>query len=171
MAKYGPKPKPRGTLKPDDIPPWDCNTCGRSLPVSAYYESRTGAYGYWKMCKDCVLVKNRTYRESKGADHWRRQKILSNFGLTAEQFESLLERQGGCAICPAPEPGGKGSWHVDHDHACCPVSGKSCGRCVRGILCHNCNLMLGHAKDSIETLKMAIRYLGGGSGLESRATA
>ncbi|MGW8884645.1 endonuclease domain-containing protein [Streptomyces sp. NPDC055749] len=40
----------------------------------------------------------------------------------------------------------KGQWqeedkafHIDHDRACCPSRGPSCGKCVRGYLCHLCN--------------------------------
>jgi hypothetical protein len=39
---------------------------------------------------------------------------------------------------------------VDHDH----ITGK-----VRGLLCNDCNLGIGHFKDNIEKLKLAIKYL------------
>ncbi|WP_420823252.1 MULTISPECIES: endonuclease domain-containing protein [Streptomyces] len=47
-----------------------------------------------------------------------------------------------CALCQAgpsvePSPDAPSFWH-DHDHRCCP-SGRSCGRCVRGLLCLPCN--------------------------------
>ena len=32
---------------------------------------------------------------------------------------------------------------VDHDHACCPTGGRSCGKCARGLLCVRCNSCLG----------------------------
>ena len=32
---------------------------------------------------------------------------------------------------------------VDHDHNCCPENGKSCGKCVRGLLCMKCNFTVG----------------------------
>lgn len=72
------------------------------------------------------------------------------YGLTPSQFEQMLRDQDGkCAICgntfvKAKEP------HVDHDHE----SGR-----VRELLCCRCNPMLGHAKDSIATLRAAIAYL------------
>lgn len=161
MAKYGPKPKPRGIFQPDDIPPWNCMRCQRSLPVSSYHEHKGAAYGYAKKCKECAAADGKANRENKGTEHWRQRKMMSNFGITQEQFLAMLAQQGGgCAVCTATDPGGKGSWHIDHDHACCPQSGRSCGECVRGVLCHHCNLMLGHAKDNTETLARAIQYLG-----------
>ena len=39
---------------------------------------------------------------------------------------------------------------IDHSHE----TGK-----VRGLLCHNCNMLLGHSKDNINTLENAIMYL------------
>ena len=41
--------------------------------------------------------------------------------------------------------------HVDHDH----ITGK-----IRGLLCVNCNTILGRAKDSVFILEAGKRYLG-----------
>jgi len=55
----------------------------------------------------------------------------------------MFNEQGkACGICGAGEPTQKG-WQTDHDHGCCPERGRSCGRCVRGILCAPCNTALG----------------------------
>jgi len=47
---------------------------------------------------------------------------------------------------------------VDHDHECCPDE-KSCGKCVRGLLCNWCNRMIGMARDDPQRLRSAIAYL------------
>ena len=99
----------------------------------------------------------------------RNQKIWSTYRVTPERFAELLERQGGrCAIpaCGATEPGGNGNWHIDHDHSCCPGK-KSCGECVRGLLCSRCNPMLGMARDDKEILRSAVDYLENFSALQS----
>lgn len=48
--------------------------------------------------------------------------------------------------------------HVDHDHSCWPDR-QSCGKCVRGLLCKKCNLMLGYARDNADILNKGIKYL------------
>ena len=80
-----------------------------------------------------------------------RRRVLKKYGLTPETYEELLNSQGRrCAICLVSTPSGKKGWHVDH----CHKTGK-----VRGILCNNCNVVLGHARDEIATLQLAVAYL------------
>jgi len=83
---------------------------------------------------------------------------LANKSLSPEGYNRLLKEQNGtCAICgKAPRPNRR--LCVDHNHKCCP-SIKSCGKCIRGLLCDDCNHMLGSGKDSILILQKAIKYL------------
>ncbi len=79
------------------------------------------------------------------------------YGITSENFDAKMASQDSkCAICGRPlvRPS------LDHDHACCP-SKKSCGKCIRGILCQGCNTIIGLAGDSILILSNAIEYLKG----------
>lgn len=54
-----------------------------------------------------------------------------------------------CASCDSDKPG-PSDWHVDHNHD----TGK-----VRGIVCHWCNLAIGHAYDDPEILRKLTAYL------------
>lgn len=86
--------------------------------------------------------------------------LKSHYRLSRDRFDSMLA--AGCAICGADISGklasGRRIAHVDHDHGCCP-DGNTCGRCVRGVLCHRHNVGLGRFRDSIQELQAAIRYL------------
>ena len=77
--------------------------------------------------------------------------LRRKFGITLEDYEELLARQGGvCAVCSRePTPGI--SLHVDHDH--------ETGR-IRGLLCFRCNNALGDLEDDPALLRAAARYLG-----------
>ncbi|AEV52078.1 recombination endonuclease [Rhodococcus phage REQ1] len=84
-----------------------------------------------------------------------------SYGITTRQYDAMLEMQGGvCAICSEPPPPG-GVLAVDHNHNCCPGK-KTCGKCLRGLLCHECNMALGKVRDSKQLLHKAIGYLDGG---------
>lgn len=92
-----------------------------------------------------------TYRPNYYRLHWRVRRLELMYGLKPGQYETLLAAQGGgCAICGRTDPGGRGLFHVDHDHA---------NNCVRGLLCQRCNMGLGLFNDNSTVLANAIRYL------------
>jgi hypothetical protein len=72
-------------------------------------------------------------------------------GITLKQKEEMLAKQGGkCAVCRTENPGGRDNkWVADHK-----IFGV-----LRGVLCTNCNLALGHTKDNIYILQNLIEYL------------
>lgn len=78
----------------------------------------------------------------------------AKYGITPERYQELLGAQhGACAICFRTT-----ALCVDHDHRCCPGK-KSCGFCVRGLVCAGCNSMLGLAHDNPRILLSGVAYL------------
>jgi hypothetical protein len=85
-------------------------------------------------------------------------RIKRMYKISKTDIEQFLKKQKGCAICHKSENLFPIWWAVDHDHKCC--SGiESCGNCIRGILCSNCNRGLGQFKDSEKILINAIGYI------------
>lgn len=88
----------------------------------------------------------------------RARRLKHMYNITESTWDDILVSQGGlCALCGTPEPGSKG-WALDHDHSCCPGV-RSCGACLRGILCGSCNTGLGMFRDSGARLQQAIDYV------------
>jgi len=114
-----------------------------------------GLKAYRRKFNQKYAEKNKARIAANGKKYYARRRgkwLMRSYGVTEEWYVETLAAQGGkCAICPATEPGGPHKvFSVDHDHK----TGK-----VRGLLCKDCNHMLGMAKDSIETLRAAIEYL------------
>jgi hypothetical protein len=95
----------------------------------------------------------------------RNSYLFYRYGLRIEDYDELLLRQNGkCAIClhtpreRLEEENTRGGnvpieerlLAVDHDH----LTGNA-----RGLLCWSCNTGLGHFKDNIESMGLAISYL------------
>jgi len=96
------------------------------------------------------VLQARSQSRPHNKERLRRQRRLKKYGLTHQTFEALYaKQQGKCAICSAPFVGRR-KVHIDHCHD---------RKCVRGLLCGTCNSGLGHFKDDIVRLQMAIQYL------------
>ena len=77
--------------------------------------------------------------------------IKSQFGITIDDYETLLEKQKGlCAICGKSNNGARKYFTIDHDHET---------KKVRGLLCNQCNTGIGMLGDSAEIVIKAAAYL------------
>lgn len=132
----------------------ECQLCREWKPESEYRPHRTTPDGLRARCQEC-------YRSTYDPAASRARMLMRNYRLTPEQYDALAAAQGNaCATCGTKDSGGK-SWHIDHDHACCPGK-KSCGSCLRGLLCSDCNQVLGKVRDDASTLARMIEYLAEG---------
>lgn len=133
-----------------------CRTCDLWKPEADFASSLGKIDGLQSRCRACNAAIYQARRELV-RDKMREKR----FGLTREQFDAMFDAQGKrCAICHTDDPG-TNYWAVDHDHACCPSSDKTCGGCVRGILCARCNHGLGSFRDRLDLLTSASEYLQG----------
>ena len=100
-------------------------------------------------CNECYKEYRRKNKKDEKESNRLYQK-KTKYGLNAEEYYSMFESQNNkCAIC-GEEFSDSNKAFVDH----CHKTNK-----VRGLLCTRCNLLLGMAKDNIETLQNAIKYL------------
>lgn len=92
----------------------------------------------------------------------KRASRAYTMGITLSQLDALYAKfDSSCGVCGTPEgdlPDRIATLCIDHDHRCCPGP-KSCGECVRGLLCRRCNSLLTLTDDV--TLAAIARYLEG----------
>ena len=108
------------------------------------------------VCRPCYDRRRRENPELQ--DHLFNKKLTYRFNITIGDYLRLLEEQGGtCAICKQPPEGAR--LGVDHDHKCCPAPGKSCGKCVRALLCVRCNTALGSLKEDMGYAENLVSFI------------
>lgn len=133
-----------------------CSKCGESKTPDNFYKRSDRPRGRQSKCKTCVgnstmQVREWRTRNPEAAAANRQRSRVKVYDLTIDEYNALLDKQdSACAICRKTEPGGKGRWHIDHNHE----TGK-----VRGLLCAMCNVGLGNFYDDIALLSGAIKYL------------
>lgn len=85
----------------------------------------------------------------------KRGHLKRKYNIDLETWELILFKQNNlCKICGLNSK----RFVVDHDHSCCNKE-KTCGKCIRGIICENCNRAIGLVKESSQTLINMINYL------------
>lgn len=167
-----------------------CAKCSVSKPLDLFSNHKKTKDGKCSWCKACHLIASNRFKDenperikeinkkarstpeakAKAKDREIRNKekrslqsrfktIERKYGLSKEGYLGMVEKQNNqCKICGLN--GGDNLWgylYVDHCHET---------QTIRGLLCHNCNWLLGTAKDSIEILTNAIAYLGEFNGKE-----
>ena len=119
-----------------------CNKCKKRKNVDDFHKfvSRTGVYNTCKSCSGAINP------NSKRASNLKRRN-----GMTETQYNEIFEIQKGCcAICNRHQSEFTKALSADHNHEF---------RFFRGLLCFNCNTMLGQVKEDIEVLQAMIDYL------------
>ena len=121
--------------------PWDCgNIVGPK-----------GSRGWCAPCRS--RVRNRRARLKRGqpvalfvvTPHTNRggnRCVIPDRRMWVTVRNRLLAGQGGvCKMCG--NGGGTTGWHLDHDHHCSHHPARRvCSHCLRGVLCHGCNIRL-----------------------------
>jgi hypothetical protein len=142
-----------------------CNKCGIIKPLTEFHTKKGTKDGKHYSCATCENARKKKYEYT--TDQWKEYRLKKKFGLTLDDYNSMLVSQNSCcAICQThiseyvsqcdgsksvfAQRKSKQNFSVDH----CHNTGK-----IRGLLCYNCNLLLGNAKDKINLLTSAIDYL------------
>lgn len=155
-----------------------CTQCSLELFISDFSPQKFGKYGVKSWCKQCSNKHNKIYSKKNAAkrneynrkwaeknwDKFQDRKFVYKYGISYSVYLEMLDEQNNvCAICAEPESrttkNGQTLWlSVDHDHSCC-LGEKSCGKCVRGLLCWRCNTSIGKFNDDVYLIEKIITYL------------
>lgn len=142
-----------------------CNRCSQVKPEEEFHLRETGKRRC--ECKACnrvyhkqrylanrdKLCANMRKRYDGAAQHI--SKLQRLYAVDGAMFKAMLEKQRWkCVICKRAETktyrGKIRNLSIDHDH----VSGA-----MRGLVCGNCNTVLGYSHDSREILLACVSYL------------
>ena len=104
--------------------------------------------------RDLMLKKKRDYYivnkdklNAQAKEYHKKNYFKMIYGISNEEYNHMkILQDNKCAICGTIDK----LLLVDHNHTTLNI---------RGLLCNNCNIMIGHAKDNINILESAIKYL------------
>src|SRR4030095_6964676 len=108
-----------------------------------------GAYGYSKWRSQIFADDNRVATKHHVESTRFRTYMLTHHGMTPVEY-ARHHAPSHCPICQELMRPEKRGIHLDHDHATLEI---------RGIICRECNIMLGKARDNPYILLAAVAYL------------
>lgn len=112
-----------------------CFWCKTDKPIINFNISNKTLGHHYPACSECQPE----YLKAKG--------IKRRYKMDYENYLRMVE--SGCEVC-----GSNDNLYIDHNHECCPTE-FTCGKCIRGVLCRDCNF----AEGLISTVQRAKRLL------------
>lgn len=129
-----------------------CTKCNKTKPKADFYKRKALKSGYNSWCKDCEKNNASTWstnNKERRIITARKCNLKIKYGLTIEEYNGMLKEQDyRCLICHNKQE--TKMLAVDHNH----TTNK-----IRGLLCTNCNTIIGLAHDDVNILESAIKYL------------
>src|SRR3954449_5700779 len=133
----------------------ECISCAQVIRRRWYEANKAKSIEAARRWQECNPEKHAEY-QAEYRNRPERKRAMRDlyyrrtFGITADDVDALIEKQGGkCAIC-GRTPKRLASWHVDH----CHETGV-----VRGVLCIDCNQGIGKFHEDPQRLRAAADYL------------
>ena len=139
-----------------------CPKCQTEKSLTEFHVRKSRGGQPASRCKSCSRDAQRAWR-SKQIDYDKRRyqiakvetrerHLVRKYGVNLADYNAMLaDQNGACAICGKAEVSEThGVLHVDH----CHTTGA-----VRGLLCRNCNHVLGLMSDDAALLIRAAEYL------------
>jgi hypothetical protein len=126
-----------------------CRKCGERKPMAEFHwaASRRHRVRKCKTCCHAAQAKRIAERKERGELPTREDRLRREYGLTPEDVARMrAEQDDRCGLC------GNEFDRVHYDH--CHETGH-----VRALLCHNCNIGLGHFRDNVELILKAAGYV------------
>lgn len=144
----------------------------RQRPPSHYEDYVKGKSREWRRANsqkvNARIQKDRKLNPEKYREYdrkWREENlqkareldVIQKQNITHDDYKWMLEKQNGlCMICKKPETkksrtsGQVCRLAIDHDHEL---------GLIRDLLCHNCNVLVGHSRESEEIIENTKQYI------------
>jgi hypothetical protein len=129
-----------------------CKKCKIVYPIENFTSNKQNADNRQTSCRMCMAAYKKIQRSTP--DQKEKNKlygIRNKYKLTADEYYKMIAR--GCDSC-----GSHIGIAIDHDHSCCPKT-KTCGNCIRGVLCRRCNTAEGIFKTNPQSIYGLIKYM------------
>lgn len=138
-----------------------CARCGIEKELELFCAGKNYKDGRRGTCKKCHAEYQTQYYKDRPEKYaikvatnsyykanWKRHKI------SEEAYQALVGLYDGkCHSCQD-----RVGTNLDHDHGCCSKR-FSCGKCVRGLLCSQCNTALGLLQDNAQKIQKLLEYI------------
>ncbi len=136
-----------------------CTKCKKEKRVSSFHKDRNRKDGLNPWCKECKNKRTKERRKEEGPNkrhsiyyHKKGYKTRAKrkYGESFDYDKMYNEQKGCCLICGLHQSEQTNRLSLDHNHE----TGQ-----VRALLCHSCNVGLGHFRHRVDLLQEAVVYL------------